>query len=103
MRGHASSAHSLQPSRTRPPRAKFVVRPCPRECGFPRAGHTAELVKAERARRSVSVFAHSNALTSELSDALKAANVRHEPVQLSEAYGEALNAQPSDSAPPHWG
>jgi hypothetical protein len=51
-------------------------------------------VKAERAnRRSVSVFTHRNASTRELSDALTAANVRHEQVRLSEAYGEALNAQ----------
>jgi DNA helicase II / ATP-dependent DNA helicase PcrA len=53
-----------------------------------------ELVKAERVnRRGVSIFTHSNASTSELSDALTAANVRHEQVGLSEAYGEALNAQ----------
>jgi DNA helicase II / ATP-dependent DNA helicase PcrA len=32
-------------------------------------------------------------LTTELSDALTAARVRHEQVGLSEAYGEALNAQ----------
>jgi len=62
--------------------------------GVLHAGRSAELVKAERAnRRSVSVFTHSNASTSELSDALTAANVRHESVRLSEAYGEALNAQ----------
>lgn len=53
-----------------------------------------ELVQAERAvRHTVSVFTHSNASTTELSDALTAANVRHEQVGLSAAYGEALNAQ----------
>jgi DNA helicase II / ATP-dependent DNA helicase PcrA len=53
-----------------------------------------ELVQAERAvQNTVSVFTHSNASTTELSDALTAANVRHEQVGLSEAYGEALNAQ----------
>lgn len=53
-----------------------------------------ELVQAERAfQHTVSVFTHSNASTAELSDALTAANVRHEQVGLSEAYGEALNAQ----------
>jgi len=53
-----------------------------------------ELVQAERAvRRTVSVFTHSNASTTELSDALTAAKVRHEQVGLTEAYGEALNAQ----------
>jgi DNA helicase-2/ATP-dependent DNA helicase PcrA len=52
------------------------------------------IVSAERELgHSVSVFTHSNASTSELSDALTAANVRHEQVGLSEAYGEALNAQ----------
>lgn len=53
-----------------------------------------QLVKAERAfGHSVSVFTHSNVSTTELSDALADANVRHEQVGLSEAYGEALNAQ----------
>lgn len=53
-----------------------------------------EVVRAERAeRRSVSVFTHSNSATAELSDALTTAGVRHEQVGLSEAYGEALNAQ----------
>lgn len=52
------------------------------------------LVRAERAaRHSVSVFTHSNALTAQLSDDLTVAGVRHEQVGLSEAYGEALNAQ----------
>lgn len=53
-----------------------------------------ELVQAERAvRHTVSVFTHSNVSTTELSDALTAANVRHQQVGLSEAFGEALNAQ----------
>lgn len=53
-----------------------------------------DLVQRERAlRHSVNVFTHSNASTTELSDALTTANVRHEQVGLSEAYGEALNAQ----------
>jgi DNA helicase II / ATP-dependent DNA helicase PcrA len=53
-----------------------------------------ELVQAERAEgHTVSVFTHSNASTTELSDALTAASVRHQQVGLSEAYGEALNAQ----------
>lgn len=53
-----------------------------------------ELVQTERAMgRTVSVFTHSNAATAELSDALTAATVRHEQVGLSEAFGEALNAQ----------
>lgn len=60
------------------------------------ARHTrvVELVQAERVvQNTVSVFTHSNASTTELSDALTAARVRHEQVGLSEAYGEALNAQ----------
>lgn len=53
-----------------------------------------DLVKAERSLgHTVSVFTHSNAATTELSDALTAAAVRHEQVGLSEAFGEALNAQ----------
>jgi DNA helicase-2/ATP-dependent DNA helicase PcrA len=53
-----------------------------------------ELVQRERALgHTVSVFTHSNASTTELSDALTAVNVRHEQVGLSEAFGEALNAQ----------
>ncbi len=53
-----------------------------------------ELVQAERVLgHSVSVFTHSNASTTALSDALTAASVRHEQVGLAEAYGEALNAQ----------
>lgn len=53
-----------------------------------------ELVEAERAvGHTVSVFTHSNAATTELSDALTREGVRHEQVGLSEAYGEALNAQ----------
>lgn len=59
-----------------------------------RVDRVVELVQAERALgHTVSVFTHSNASTTELSDALTAANVRHEQVGLSEAYGEALNAQ----------
>lgn len=59
-----------------------------------RVDRVVELVQRERAlSHSVSVFTHSNASTTELSDALTAANVRHEQVGLSEAYGEALNAQ----------
>lgn len=54
----------------------------------------ADLVQAEReASRTVAVFTHSNAATSELSDALSAIGVRHEQVGLSEALGEALRAQ----------
>lgn len=53
-----------------------------------------ELVQGERAiGHTVSVFTHSNAATTELSDALTASGVHHEQVGLSEAYGEALNAQ----------
>jgi DNA helicase-2/ATP-dependent DNA helicase PcrA len=52
------------------------------------------LVTDERAAaHTVSVFTHSNAATAELSDALTSASVRHEQVGLSEAFGEALNAQ----------
>lgn len=59
-----------------------------------RINRVVELVQCERALgHSVSVFTHSNASTTELSDALTAANVGHEQVGLSEAYGEALNAQ----------
>ncbi|MHB8448856.1 MAG: UvrD-helicase domain-containing protein [Mycobacteriales bacterium] len=59
-----------------------------------RVDRVVELVQAERALgNSVSAFTHSNASTTELSDALTTANVRHEQVGLSEAYGEALNAQ----------
>ncbi len=70
-----------------PPRTHILL------VGVPRAGRSAELVKAERANRRRGQFTHSNASTSELSDALTAANMRHEQVRLSEAYGEALNAQ----------
>lgn len=53
-----------------------------------------EIIAAERsARHTVSVFTHTNAATTELSDALAENGVRHEQVGLSEAYGEALNAQ----------
>jgi DNA helicase-2/ATP-dependent DNA helicase PcrA len=53
-----------------------------------------DLVRAERtAGHSVSVFTHTNVATAELSDALTAVGIRHEQVGLSEAYGEALNAQ----------
>lgn len=53
-----------------------------------------EIIAAERsARQTVSVFTHTNAATTELSDALTENGVRHEQVGLSEAYGEALNAQ----------
>jgi DNA helicase-2/ATP-dependent DNA helicase PcrA len=56
--------------------------------------HIADLVRAERMRqKTVSIFTHTNAATAALSDALTAANHRHEQVGLSEAYGEALNAQ----------
>jgi len=59
-----------------------------------RVDRVVELVQAERVLgHSVSVFTHSNASTTELSDALTTAGVRHEQVGLSEAYGEALNAQ----------
>ncbi|WP_193048448.1 UvrD-helicase domain-containing protein [Mycolicibacterium baixiangningiae] len=53
-----------------------------------------EIIATERsARHTVSVFTHTNAATTELSDALTENGVRHEQVGLSEAYGEALNAQ----------
>lgn len=53
-----------------------------------------EIIAAERSvRHTVSVFTHTNAATTELSDALSENGVRHEQVGLSEAYGEALNAQ----------
>lgn len=53
-----------------------------------------DIIAAERsARHTVSVFTHTNAATTELSDALTENGVRHEQVGLSEAYGEALNAQ----------
>lgn len=53
-----------------------------------------DIIAAERsARHTVSVFTHTNAATTELSDALTEHGVRHEQVGLSEAYGEALNAQ----------
>jgi DNA helicase-2/ATP-dependent DNA helicase PcrA len=59
-----------------------------------RVDRVVELVQGERRLgHTVSVFTHSNLSTTELSDALTAANVRHEQVGLSEAYGEALNAQ----------
>lgn len=53
-----------------------------------------ELVEAERvSNQTVSIFTHTNAATAELSDAMTHVGVRHEQVGLSEAYGEALNAQ----------
>jgi beta-phosphoglucomutase-like phosphatase (HAD superfamily) len=53
-----------------------------------------ELVKTERiAGHSVSVFTHTNQATATLSDVLADAGVRHELVGLTEAYGEAINAQ----------
>ena len=59
-----------------------------------RYSHIVELVEAERAsNHTVSIFTHTNAATTELSDALTGTGVRHEQVGLSEAYGEALNAQ----------
>jgi DNA helicase-2/ATP-dependent DNA helicase PcrA len=59
-----------------------------------RDSRVVELVEAERAsKRTVSIFTHTNASTTALSDALTDAGVRHEQVGLSEAYGEALNAQ----------
>lgn len=59
-----------------------------------RVDRVVQLVQTERAvGHSVSVFTHTNASTTELSDALTAARILHEQVGLSEAYGEALNAQ----------
>jgi DNA helicase-2/ATP-dependent DNA helicase PcrA len=53
-----------------------------------------DLVQSERAiGNTVCVFTHSNSSTTELSDAFTAASARHEQVGLSEAHGEALNAQ----------
>lgn len=57
-------------------------------------GTVVQLVLDERAAgHSVSVFTHTISATAQLSDALAAAGVRHEQVGLTEAYGEALNAQ----------
>ncbi|WP_019872883.1 UvrD-helicase domain-containing protein [Sporichthya polymorpha] len=59
-----------------------------------RVARVLEIVQQERgAGHSVSVFTHTNVAATELSDALSAANLRHEQVGLSESYGEALNAQ----------
>jgi DNA helicase-2/ATP-dependent DNA helicase PcrA len=62
----------------------------------PASSH-AEVVRltgaARGARRSVSIFTHTNLATVALSDALTAAGLRHEQVGFTEAYGEALNAQ----------
>lgn len=53
-----------------------------------------KLIKAARAEgHSISLFTHTNASTAAVSDALTTAAIRHEQVGLSEAYGEALNAQ----------
>ncbi|WP_217901415.1 MULTISPECIES: UvrD-helicase domain-containing protein [unclassified Rhodococcus (in: high G+C Gram-positive bacteria)] len=53
-----------------------------------------KIIAAERAEQhTVSVFTHTNAATTELSDVLTESGVRHEQVGLSEAYAEALNAQ----------
>ncbi|MEV4123158.1 UvrD-helicase domain-containing protein [Micromonospora sp. NPDC049645] len=42
---------------------------------------------------TVSIFTHTNAATTELSDAMRQAGLNHEQVGLTEAYGEALPAQ----------
>lgn len=49
--------------------------------------------QALRRRHSVSIFTHTIAATTAVSDALTAAGLRHEQVGFGEAYGEALLAQ----------
>lgn len=44
-------------------------------------------------RHTVSIFTHTNAATTSLSDALTDANIGHEQVGFGEAYGEAIAAQ----------
>lgn len=48
---------------------------------------------ARRRRHTVSIFTHTIAATTELSDALTVAGLSHEQVGFGEAYGEALSAQ----------
>ncbi|MFD9770734.1 UvrD-helicase domain-containing protein [[Kitasatospora] papulosa] len=59
-------------------------------------GHRHVLRLARQARSqgdTVSIFTHTNAATTELSDALTADGLAHEQVGFTEAYGEALPAQ----------
>lgn len=54
----------------------------------------AELVRQARSSsQTVSVFTHTNEATANLSDAFLAARIAHEQVGLTEASGEAVNAQ----------
>jgi DNA helicase-2/ATP-dependent DNA helicase PcrA len=60
------------------------------------AGYDQVVTIARQARHqgdTVSIFTHTNAATTELSDALTAAGLSHEQVGLTEAFGEALPAQ----------
>lgn len=58
------------------------------------ASGVAAVVADERAaKRSVSIFTHTNAATAELSTELTAAGVSHEQVGFAEAFGDALQAQ----------
>jgi DNA helicase-2/ATP-dependent DNA helicase PcrA len=59
-------------------------------------GHEQVIDLAREARRqghTVSIFTHTNAATTELSDAMSQVGIAHEQVGLTEAYGEALPAQ----------
>ncbi|RSM34822.1 ATP-dependent helicase [Amycolatopsis balhimycina DSM 5908] len=58
-------------------------------------GHGKVVDLARRARRqghSVNIFTHTNVATTQLSDALTVAGLKHEQVGFGEAYGEALAA-----------
>ncbi|MFD3653370.1 DNA helicase-2/ATP-dependent DNA helicase PcrA [Streptomyces avidinii] len=56
--------------------------------------HVLELARQARSHGdTVSIFTHTNAATTELSDALTADGLAHEQVGFTEAYGEALPAQ----------
>nr|WSW65642.1 UvrD-helicase domain-containing protein [Streptomyces sp. NBC_00995] len=56
--------------------------------------HVLELARQARSQGdTVSIFTHTNAATTELSDALTADGLAHEQVGFTEAYGEALPAQ----------
>jgi ATP-dependent DNA helicase UvrD/PcrA len=59
-------------------------------------GYDEVIALARQARQqgnTVSIFTHTNAATTDLSDAMSQAGLSHEQVGLTEAYGEALPAQ----------
>jgi len=59
-------------------------------------GYDEVIALAREARQhdhTVSIFTHTNGATTDLSDAMSHAGLRHEQVGLTEAYGEALPAQ----------